>query len=53
MDFKGTVTLSAKDYLEMVDRIRHLDTELYLRQKELEKVKEALATAEKKLEEDF
>lgn len=55
MDFKGTVTLSAKEFLEMVDRIRHLDSELYLRQKDLEKMKEALETAEKKLaeEDDF
>lgn len=55
MDFKGTVTMTVQEYLEMVDRIRHLEAEAYLRQKELEKVKEALATAEKKLaeEDDF
>lgn len=55
MDFKGTVTLSAKEYLEMVDRIRDLDSQLYFRQEELKKVKKALETAEKKLaeEDDF
>ena len=52
MDWKGSVTLTAAEYVEMVDRIRRLETDLYLRQTELAKVKAALATAEKKLAED-
>ena len=50
--FPGEVTMTSVEYLEMVDRIRELDSQLYFLQEELKKVKEALATAEKKLAED-
>jgi len=55
MDYKGTVTMTAAEFLDMVDRIRHLETDKYLLNVEMEKVKKALETAEKKLaeEDDF